>query len=98
MMILIYTQYKENYGDAENPYWKFKGGCEYKILNFKGSTNEADSMVELVRSKIEYDHEFAQEYIIDWAIKPDDFLTQFEHDQLEFDGKINYPATIIETI
>lgn len=97
MMLLIYTQYKENYGDANSPYWKFKGGCEYKILNFIGSDSEAKSVIELVRSKIEYAHEFAEEYIVDWAIKPDDFITEFERDQLEFDGEIKFPATVIET-
>jgi hypothetical protein len=97
MMLIITTQYKENYGDAENPYWKFKGGCEYKIVDFMGNEQQARDMVEYIRNRIEYAHDMAMEYIIDWAIKPDDYLTQFERDQLEFEGKITYPAEVIET-
>lgn len=97
MMLVIYTQYKENYGDSENPYWKFKGGCEYKIVDFMGNQEQARDMVEYIRGRIEYAHDMAMEYIIDWAIKPDNYLTEFERDQLEFEGKITYPAEILET-
>jgi hypothetical protein len=30
--LLVQTQYLENYGDEFNPYFKFKGGCEYLVL------------------------------------------------------------------
>ena len=33
MMIVLRTQYRENYGTPETPYWKNKGGSEYKITN-----------------------------------------------------------------
>lgn len=95
MMIVISTQYLENYGDAENPYWKYKGGSEYKIPNFVGRDDEAESIVQRVRSTIEYAHEYAEEYVIGWSIVPDDYMTQFERDQILFEGKVTHPAKII---
>ncbi len=29
--ILIQTQYQENYGTPNDPYWKFKGGEDYLV-------------------------------------------------------------------
>ena len=95
MMIVITTQYKENYGDSKNPYWKFKGGCDYKILKFTGSESEAKLLIDSIRDRIEYSNEFAAEYIINWSIKPEGYLTEFERDQLEFDGEIKFPATVL---
>lgn len=96
-MIVISTQYLENYGDAENPYWKYKGGSDYKILNFIGREQDAAALVNKIRSRIEYANDFSQEYILGWNIMPDDSLTVSERDQLEYEGKITYPAEIVET-
>jgi hypothetical protein len=32
------------------------------------------------------------EYALSWQIVEDDFLTEFEHDQMECDGEIRWPA------
>jgi hypothetical protein len=33
MMVVISTQYMENYGTPTQSYWKYKGGSDYKVLN-----------------------------------------------------------------
>ena len=32
------------------------------------------------------------EHIVDWTVVEDDYLTEFERSQLEYEGKITYPA------
>ncbi len=97
MKLLITTQVYENYGDADKPYWKAKGGCDYVVKNFKGNRRPsvADSATEAVmalRSQIEQDNEYYRETIIDFRIVADDYLTEFEKSQLEYEGKILFPA------
>ena len=36
--------------------------------------------------------DYVIETIVDWELVDNEFLTQFERDQLEFDGKIEFPA------
>jgi hypothetical protein len=43
-----------------------------------------------LRPQIECDNEYFHEYIVDWIIEEDDYLTPFERDQLEFEGKIRF--------
>ena len=95
--LLITTQVYENYGDADQPYWKPKGGSDYVVKNFKGNRRPsvADSATEAVmalRSRIEQDNEYFRETIIDFAVVADDYLTEFEQSQLEFEGMIRFPA------
>jgi len=96
MKILITTQYRENYGTAEEPYWKFKGGEDYFILGVDPVKTAPGVLVEQVRGQIEYSGEMSEEYILDWELVSDDYVTDFERDQLELDGRIQYPATILE--
>jgi len=49
-----------------------------------------------LRDRIEEDSVYFREHIIDFNIVPDDYLTQFERDQLEFDGRIDFPAKELE--
>ena len=95
MIVVIDTQYKENYGTAEQPYWKFKGGSPYKVVGFpQGMSLEA--VVRAVRDDIEHSGEFTQEYILGYSFEADDFLSQFERDQLEYDGAIQFPEPTIK--
>jgi hypothetical protein len=96
MKILITTQYRENYGTAEEPYWKFKGGEDYFILNVDPLKTAPGVLVEQVRGQIEYSGEMSEEYILDWELVADDYVTDFERGQLELDGRIQYPAKILE--
>ena len=88
--LLISTQVYENYGDADNPHWKAKGGCDYVVKNFRQFDRVTEVVVAL--RSIESDNEYFREYIIDWEVVADDHLTQFERDQLEFQGKIVFPS------
>jgi hypothetical protein len=96
MKILITTQYRENYGTAEEPYWKFKGGEDYFILGVDPVKTAPGVLVEQVRGQIEYSGAMSEEYIQDWELVADDYVTDFERGQLELDGVIQYPAKILE--
>ena len=89
--LLITTQVYENYGDAEKPYWKPKGGGDYVIKNFK-DYNRVTETVMALRSQIEQDNDAFREHIINFEVVADDYLTEFEKSQLEYEGKITYPA------
>jgi hypothetical protein len=90
-MIVIQTQYRENYGTSTEPYWKSKGGSEYKVTNAPDlSDAEVTELVMSIRPRIEYNETFSEEYVIDWFTAPDTYLSQFEKSQLEFDGEILY--------
>jgi hypothetical protein len=85
MKLLITTQVYENYGYR----WKPKGGSDYVVKKFKGDVTMA---VLCLRAQIEQDNEAYRETIIDFRLVKDDYLTEFEQSQLEYEGKITYPA------
>lgn len=94
MKLYIWTQVMENYGDAEKPYWKAKGGGEYFVPGV--TTENLDKALALVLDDIGLSNEYFQEYVRGWDLVEDDYMTQFERDQLEYDGKIDFPATVLE--
>ncbi len=107
MKLHIQTQIQENYGahdwdgEGECPqYWKFKGGNDYVYdLGPAGRSDEA--LAELVnhfRPKIECDSVGYREWIIGYGVVPDDFLTEFERSQLEYEGSITYHSTKLEMV
>ena len=77
----------ENYGTESAPYWKFKGGETYVVSFPVGMA--ADDVVALARPRIEYANPMASEHIIGWKAMPADAATQWEADQLEFDGRVD---------
>ena len=97
MKLLITTQIQENYGahdwDGEGAcpqYWKFKGGNDYVVKKFKGGQEAATQAVMGLRSQIEEDNDYYRNHIIGFEIVADDFLTEFEQSQLEYEGSITY--------
>lgn len=100
MKLLITTQVYENYGAHDwdgtgtcPSYWKAKGGCEYVVKNFKGSTVDAtDATMMSVWNQVECANEYYRETIIDFKLVEDDYLTEFEQSQLEYDGEIRFKA------
>jgi len=88
--LLIQTQVYENYGSADEPYWKAKGGSDYVVKRI--NVNKVTETVMALRSQIERDNEFCTETIIGWEVVSNDYLTDFERSQLEYEGKITYPA------
>ena len=96
--LLITTQVYENYGAhdwdgvGECPqYWKAKGGNDYVVKKFK-DLNKVTETVMALRGQIEQDNEGFRETIIGWEVVANDYLTEFEKDQLEYEGVIRFPA------
>jgi hypothetical protein len=92
----------ENYGahdwdgEGECPqYWKMKGGEDYFILNVDTDA-EADAAIAQVRGDIEWNDIGSRQYIIGYGLVANDFMTEFEVSQLEYDGRIAYPAKVLE--
>ena len=95
--LLITTQVYENYGAhdwdgaGECPqYWKAKGGSDYVVKNV--NVNTVTETVMALRSQIEQDNQAFREKIIGWEVVANGYLTEFERDQLEYEGKIRFPA------
>lgn len=101
--LLITTQIHENYawdengnlGTGDKAYWKAKGGNDYVLKNFKDFDRVTETVMAL-RGKIESDSDAWREHIIDWTVVADDYLTEFEKSQLEYEGKITFPATELD--
>jgi hypothetical protein len=49
-----------------------------------------------VRDQVECNNDAYREQIIDFTVVADDYLTEFERDQLEYEGKITFPAQELE--
>jgi len=105
MQLLITTQTQENYGahdwDGEGAcpqYWKFKGGIDYKY-DLGSALRSDETLAEIVehfRSEIEEDNDYYRNHIIGYEVVTDDYLTEFERSQLEYEGSIRYPATRLQ--
>jgi hypothetical protein len=49
-----------------------------------------------LRDTIEISNDGFMEHVVDWMIVADDYLTEFERSQLEYEGKITFPARELE--
>ena len=95
--LLITTQYHENYGahdwdgQGECPqYWKPKGGSDYVVLNI--DVNRAEDIAVAATKQLNVSNEYFRQYVLGWEVVADDFLTEYERDQLEYEGRIVYPS------
>ena len=106
MMLVISTQCYENYawnedgsiGTGPDAYWKAKGGSEYKILGVPTDV-DSDEILSIVRRSmpiIEQDNAFLQTTIIGYGLEADDWLSDFERSQLEYEGSIQFAEPTIE--
>ena len=104
MKLHITTQYMENYGahdwdgQGECPqYWKMKGGEDYfYALGDAGRSDEAlAELVEALRGRVEWSDEGSRSYIIGYGVQADDYRTEFEKSQLEYEGEIRHPAVML---
>ena len=107
MKLHITTQYSENYGahdwdgKGECPqYWKFKGGEDYfYALGDAGRSEEAlAELVEALRPRIEWDNVGSRNFIVGYGVVADDYRTEFEQSQLEYDGHIACPAIMLQPL
>jgi len=109
MKLHITCQYMENYGahdwdgTGECPqHWKFKGGEDFFVAldGFNPDHEFADKnlamIVDGVRSEIEWNDVGSRQHIVGYDVVADDFLTDFEQSQLDYDGAIVYPARVLE--
>jgi hypothetical protein len=107
MKLHITTQYMENYGahdwdgEGECPqHWKFKGGEDYfyQLGAVTPSDEHLAELVSVLRTRIEYDHEGARNYLVGYGVVADDYRTEFERSQLEWDGVIQHPAVMLQPL
>lgn len=87
MMLVVTTQCCENYGESNYPRWKNTGVIYHKILNVPENF-DYESTVE--KANIVHISDMYKEYIIQWGLESDNYLSPFEQAQLDFDGKIIY--------
>jgi len=102
--IHIFTQYQENYGahswDGRGncpQYWKFKGGEDYFFT--LPADYPLDRVTTLVVDKlipqVEWSNNYSRSTVLKWQVVADDFRTDWERQQLEYDGRIDFPATTL---
>ena len=99
MKVVIYTQVYENYawnedgsiGKGADAYWKAKGGDEYVVTGI-WDEEEATTAVMVLREEIEKANDYMTETIVGWELLDNEELTPFEKDQMQFEGKIEFPA------
>jgi len=98
MKLHIWTQDIENYGahdwdgKGECPqYWKAKGGVDYFVKGIKNE-GEATMAVMALRSQIEESSQYFCREVIGWNLVANDYLTEFERSQLEYEGSIRFPS------
>ncbi len=104
MKLMIVTQYRENYGahswdgKGECPqYWKSKGGMEYFIpLGNTVDTKFITAQAHKAADKLYRSNDYVEEYVVDWFVAEDNYLTPFEMDQLEYEGVIRYSPKEVE--
>ena len=100
--LLITTQVYENYawredgtiGTGAEAYWKAKGGNDYVIRNI--DINAVAELAQQACAQVTQTNDYFEETVIGWEVVADDYLTEFEQSQLEYEGQIVYPATELE--
>ena len=99
MILVIATQDQENYaahqGFTGEHYWKMKGGSMYKVTGIPAHVDPAE-VVEIVRGEIEQHNNYFRTDIIGYGPEADDWMSDFERSQLEYDGSIAYPEPTID--
>lgn len=111
MILVIQTQHYENYAwvDGElmtgkDAYWKCKGGDSIKVTGLWPDP-DIDAVVDTVRHMIESRDEGFIVDIIGYGLEEDNWMSDFEKSQLEYDGSIAYkereiswPAVVEEVL
>ena len=104
MRLIVTTQYRENYGAMDwdgkgqcPQYWKNKGGVDYAItLPDNLAVSALPALVEKVAAKVNRSNDYVEEYVIGWNVLATGELTGFEQDQLDYEGRIQFPAHELE--
>ena len=107
MKLHITTQYMENYGahdwdgEGECPQrWKMKGGEDYfyQLGTEVPSDEHLAELVEVLRKRIEWDDVGSRNYLIGYGVVADDYMTEFERSQLEYEGRVAHPAVMLQPL
>ena len=79
MKIAIYTQYRENYGDADKPYWKMKGGEVYIVpdLTPAQALKVKEQGIPTLKALIETRSDMFEEYVVGFDLL-DNWVTVHE--------------------
>jgi hypothetical protein len=67
---------------------KAKGGNEYVIRNI--NVNRVKELAKAACAQVEQASDYFTENVTGWEVVADDYLTAFERDQLEYEGRIIY--------
>jgi hypothetical protein len=70
MKVVIQTQVRENYGSADQPYWKFKGGDTYIVPNLTAvqAAKVQEQGIPTLKALIETRSDMFEEYVIDFSV------------------------------
>ena len=101
--LIVYTQVFENYADdrEREDYWKAKGGNEYSIVvegaDMSNLTIEQiEAALQTATKEIEQDDRYFREYVVGRPeVLEEGQLTEFEQSQLDYEGSIRFPPTVI---
>lgn len=76
MKIVIYTQVRENYGSADEPYWKCKGGSTFVVpnLSVEQTLKIKDKGIPTLTALISTSNPMFEEYVVDWSIVDNDVV------------------------
>jgi hypothetical protein len=102
MKAIFFTQVYENYavredgtiGTGADAYFKAKGGDEYVVLNV--DKTQMSRILAEVRAKVEVSNDYFRETVVDFQLVEDDYLTEYEKSQLEYDGRVVYSPKELE--
>jgi hypothetical protein len=76
MKIVITTQVRENYGTAEKPYWKMKGGEVFVVPDLTPANvlTIKERGIPTLKALVETRNEMFEEYVVDFSILDNDVV------------------------
>ena len=96
--LVIETQDMENYDVdevTEDGYWKFKGGNTF--ITDDVDVNNVQSVANEIIPLIEYDNSMSREFVLEWRVEPDSWVSQYEKDQKEWsDGSMYHDPRLFK--
>jgi hypothetical protein len=102
MILVITTQYQENYGAhdwdgvGECPqYWKMKGGSEFKVTGVPNNV-DVDRVLFMLGQEVQWSDNGSISTVIGTHIEEDGYLSWFEKSQMEYDGAIQFAEPSID--
>lgn len=106
MKLVIITQLRENYGAHDwdgtgfvPQYWKNKGGSQYIVDDIEHfvaidddffAKNIKSIVYDGISTKITELNEYYEVSIINYSIEDNDYMSEFEKSQLEYEGFIRF--------